>query len=105
MPLARHDLVELALYGRDCRFLLTCLLRGMTGNYGLWVVYWGVSTHMPLARHDCVNFVIIFLPPVSTHMPLARHDRKRRYKAMTLKVSTHMPLARHDGAGCHFLHR
>ena len=33
---------------------------------------------------------------VSTHMPLARHDEYRAFKRDTVCVSTHMPLARHD---------
>ena len=41
---------EIVLY----EFLLTCLLRGMTEEQFLHVVRYGVSTHMPLARHDTV---------------------------------------------------
>ena len=42
---------------KDCspsadRFLLTCLLRGMTMNSGRAEYILSVSTHMPLARHD-----------------------------------------------------
>ena len=33
-----------------------------------------VSTHMPLARHDFVEFNAPSAGKVSTHMPLARHD-------------------------------
>ena len=54
MPLARHD----ADCGRSqkgtCGFLLTCLLRGMTGVTLESVSVEKVSTHMPLARHDSV---------------------------------------------------
>ena len=34
-----------------------------------------VSTHMPLARHDTVLFIIDGTEYVSTHMPLAGHDK------------------------------
>ena len=34
----------------------------------------GVSTHMPLARHDSKLFGVYQDDVVSTHMPLARHD-------------------------------
>ena len=33
---------------------------------------------------------------VSTHMPLARHDKVADHNALPGTVSTHMPLARHD---------
>ena len=75
MPLARHDAIDSA----D--------LSGISG----------VSTHMPLARHDTDPAPSPHPYQVSTHMPLARHDAV----AFTLtgqdaNVSTHMPLARHD---------
>ena len=56
------------------KFLLTCLLRGMT--FGVYIYSYAKT--------------------VSTHMPLARHDRGSKFTAVYLKVSTHMPLARHD---------
>ena len=34
----------------------------------------GVSTHMPLARHDYSADALTVDEYVSTHMPLARHD-------------------------------
>ena len=100
-------------------FLLTCLLRGMTDWEKIKRNIPTVSTHMPLARHDCLKFcagkvIRMFLltcllrgmtrgekpdrvlPLVSTHMPLARHDKGGRKKSIPEKVSTHMPLARHD---------
>ena len=51
MPLARHD----KRYGFSAipiKFLLTCLLRGMTSAVHYVVGKYNVSTHMPLARHD-----------------------------------------------------
>ena len=52
MPLARHDLnlCQCDLVSR--RFLLTCLLRGMTTNVMCLLSSTSISTHMPLARHD-----------------------------------------------------
>ena len=35
---------------------------------------YGVSTHMPLARHDLKQYTDTRFTEVSTHMPLARHD-------------------------------
>ena len=59
----------------------------------------GVSTHMPLARHDGkLNVNNKALMEVSTHMPLARHDVAKLNLLHGLAVSTHMPLARHDAA-------
>ena len=55
-------------------FLLTCLLRGMTDKHKNVGRNLGVSTHMPLARHDQTLHSISHLDTVSTHMPLARHD-------------------------------
>ena len=73
MPLARHD----GIYGFKkwlLRFLLTCLLRGMTIRTHVVSVTGFVSTHMPLARHDIATNNILGYLTVSTHMPLARHD-------------------------------
>ena len=100
------------------KFLLTCLLRGMTRFTQHFHAIPGVSTHMPLARHDVTNYYndpyltvsthmplarhdplhkrTIGLPGVSTHMPLARHDRTPLFRSPWRTVSTHMPLARHD---------
>ena len=55
-------------------FLLTCLLRGMTGHVIDDVTSNQVSTHMPLARHDRGSGAFWINSEVSTHMPLARHD-------------------------------
>ena len=51
MPLARHD-VALPSSSMIGAFLLTCLLRGMTKSSHIRKQRTGVSTHMPLARHD-----------------------------------------------------
>ena len=78
------------------RFLLTCLLRGMTGNPRAKIIPTNVSTHMPLARHDPVDYTDSIVAIVSTHMPLARHDVEYWQGDSGTGVSTHMPLARHD---------
>ena len=57
------------------RFLLTCLLRGMTIHTSIPFGNHYVSTHMPLARHDVQGVGEYHGTPVSTHMPLARHDK------------------------------
>ena len=36
---------------------------------------------------------------ISTHMPLARHDGDQSDTSDPIPISTHMPLARHDIAG------
>ena len=51
MPLARHDMVDITFYTFE-KFLLTCLLRGMTRYSRQQLAVTCVSTHMPLARHD-----------------------------------------------------
>ena len=57
------------------RFLLTCLLRGMTKMPVYLYKDEKVSTHMPLARHDVPGESYYYMAQeVSTHMPLARHD-------------------------------
>ena len=56
------------------KFLLTCLLRGMTVESLVTETDNTVSTHMPLARHDHGGDFVRRLNGVSTHMPLARHD-------------------------------
>ena len=142
MPLARHDLAlthpyisffcfyshasceawppERLICCRIPRFLLTCLLRGMTHWHSKVISNLFVSTHMPLARHDWTPFYntvqlhmflltcllrgMTILQPlhsnirnlVSTHMPLARHDCVLTPDFSLYTVSTHMPLARHD---------
>ena len=59
-------------------FLLTCLLRGMTSYYVFHGSTSGISTHMPLARHDMYDHIGTNGEiKISTHMPLARHDLRR----------------------------
>ena len=60
----------------EMKFLLTCLLRGMTEGSREERTVKGVSTHMPLARHDRYADNVISESQVSTHMPLARHDAR-----------------------------
>ena len=81
----------------QAKFLLTCLLRGMTGKKWTLCHMDDVSTHMPLARHDRQPHIQEYQYLVSTHMPLARHDRRALPFLSQKTVSTHMPLARHDG--------
>ena len=52
MPLARHDEAPERDTALPEQFLLTCLLRGMTGYSDADIAYILISTHMPLARHD-----------------------------------------------------
>ena len=78
------------------RFLLTCLLRGMTAAGGSQETNDDISTHMPLARHDVTNMADFRHLEISTHMPLARHDRTIIDLLTYPYISTHMPLARHD---------
>ena len=76
MPLARHDRMVLCIFqrywyfyshasceawrtrhirkGESHEFLLTCLLRGMTGQLRGFAWFYQISTHMPLARHDAI---------------------------------------------------
>ena len=56
------------------KFLLTCLLRGMTYYIGEQLADVTISTHMPLARHDTSSRLRLIVSIISTHMPLARHD-------------------------------
>ena len=76
MPLARHDADAGTVVQCDFKFLLTCLLRGMTRWRLSWDARSFVSTHMPLARHDQRFKDEIYFLNVSTHMPLARHDSR-----------------------------
>ena len=75
MPLARHDPFLCLPVPLHHRFLLTCLLRGMTYGLSVQDLLYAVSTHMPLARHDFDAPFQNKDDNVSTHMPLARHDR------------------------------
>ena len=76
MPLTRHDAIA-----ADCSighlFLLTCLLRGMTGRKINYAV--------------CSKFLLTCLLRGMTTMA--------EFKQMLYDVSTHMPLTRHDGKG------
>ena len=82
-------------------FLLTCLLRGMTRTYPWCSRTDFISTHMPLARHDSHPVQRTDSLVISTHMPLARHDGNNHLLYGTLEISTHMPLARHDNSSIH----
>ena len=83
-------------------FLLTCLLRGMTDSSITYPATVGISTHMPLARHDVNQVIKQVQKTISTHMPLARHDCFGYTGNRGRAISTHMPLARHDqNSGSH----
>ena len=87
-------------YGAKLKFLLTCLLRGMTSQSKQHSSYIQISTHMPLARHDQYIVMRKSIISISTHMPLARHDWNALRSTRCIDViSTHMPLARHDVSG------
>ena len=58
MPLARHDFMPEDIF-KSWKFLLTCLLRGMTSAYRPALLLVFVSTHMPLARHDNILLQIM----------------------------------------------
>ena len=96
MPLARHDGASIVVLCMLHKFLLTCLLRGMTLALQKLCTMLEISTHMPLARHDSGNYAMWQYTSISTHMPLARHDHKSSNVSLTSVISTHMPLARHD---------
>ena len=95
MPLARHDGVWRAI-DLSLKFLLTCLLRGMTDCSRGGTYHNKISTHMPLARHDDTTHINFPSTNISTHMPLARHDGRGGAPLLDWEISTHMPLARHD---------
>ena len=61
-------------YAAHQKFLLTCLLRGMTIKERDASAFVDISTHMPLARHDIRDVDAKNFISISTHMPLARHD-------------------------------
>ena len=77
-------------------FLLTCLLRGMTGNDGSLTSISSFLLTCLLRGMTCDTLEYLPGKAVSTHMPLARHDALQKLCTMIEKVSTHMPLARHD---------
>ena len=84
------------------KFLLTCLLRGMTILLPAQSSHQIISTHMPLARHDVDNefhfcpycgFLLTCLLRGMTGRPMVC--------PFVIWISTHMPLARHDSALLH----
>ena len=122
MPLARHDIWTVWRRIHYSKFLLTCLLRGMTTTGIVTIALRKVSTHMPLARHDPFSrhpspvhllFLLTCLLRGMTeisvlHTPTDRFlltcllrgmTNTRMQSKISLQVSTHMPLARHDKSG------
>ena len=60
------------------KFLLTCLLRGMTSGK-IARKGWGVFLLTCLLRGMTTTpFTKCWICPVSTHMPLARHDKDKK---------------------------
>ena len=100
MPLARHDPKPLPLPKRPNRFLLTCLLRGMTNllYYRKPIIL--ISTHMPLARHDLSGFKYPTTYPFLLTCLLRGMTGTEVRVRVEFEISTHMPLARHDNLIC-----
>ena len=59
-------------------------------------VFFGISTHTPLARRDRRGVEVIPITIISTHTPLARRDADQLDVAQGEAISTHTPLARRD---------
>ena len=95
MPLARHDSKTVLIFSVSV-FLLTCLLRGMTDTGKVMVVLDEFLLTCLLRGMTRLAQHFHAIPGVSTHMPLARHDSQTLLENRYIKVSTHMPLARHD---------
>ena len=119
MPLARHDHPSNDCICEHFRFLLTCLLRGMTKRFFLIARCDGISTHMPLARHDKFpahyrKYLKYFYSHASCEAWLFSAHARISFSTFLLtcllrgmtwpsainflifSISTHMPLARHD---------
>ena len=76
MPLARHD-VDTRRYRYTIeKFLLTCLLRGMTRLEGNRYVHFQFLLTCLLRGMTQVGYSAAAHAKVSTHMPLARHDER-----------------------------
>ena len=77
-------------------FLLTCLLRGMTER--TWDIRLRTKFLLTclLRGMTYLLYDFLFFINISTHMPLARHDAPQTTRRLLLQISTHMPLARHD---------
>ena len=73
-PLARRDRFMMNISTRIVAFLLTRLLRGVTGVPEDCVSGFEISTHTPLARRDPGQQDMLGLAGISTHTPLARRD-------------------------------
>ena len=72
-PHARRDLKR--WHGNMmCRFLLTRLMRGVTGAIGVYEVEMQISTHTPHARRDSFLLYQFRQTLISTHTPHARRD-------------------------------
>ena len=119
MPLARHDRLFPYVFGPDYRFLLTCLLRGMTCHtdeqYKIDKNFYSHASCEAWLRKSChVAIYFNFYSHASCEAWPKRHERSEcaayfyshasceawlwrcRNYALCWKISTHMPLARHD---------
>ena len=77
MPLARHDLISSPTPENLSAFLLTCLLRGMTQEYrdaAIGALF--LLTCLLRGMTSFLQYLLLYFY-VSTHMPLARHDHEQ----------------------------
>ena len=102
-----------------CEFLLTRLMRGVTGEQQRQSGSNGISTHTPHARRDISKFHKLPLSFISTHTPHARRDQAfaetgalkmqflltrlmrgvttaKEFLLHSVRISTHTPHARRD---------
>ena len=74
MPLARHDAAITGVSKSEIKFLLTCLLRGMTKYARSYKNPYEFLLTCLLRGMTKLLFNYHSFDLVSTHMPLARHD-------------------------------
>ena len=77
-------------------FLLTRLIRGMTGIELDKLYEVAISTHTPHTRHDQFIFGVFEFSFISTHTPHTRHDHSPCRSPRRCIISTHTPHTRHD---------
>ena len=83
------------------QFLLTCPSRGATGTLDTISFHTDISTHMPLAGRDAIEYAESVVSRISTHMPLAgRDDEERFYDEFSTNFYSHAP----RGARLRLLH-
>ena len=94
-PHARRDLKSQP-HKRIAQFLLTRLMRGVTGQPQHDNLPILISTHTPHARRDRPVALLSTTPMISTHTPHARRDPQRQRFPVYCQISTHTPHARRD---------